>query len=146
MSKTYTGRILLTHSTFKINLVVGDFFKSQKGEMAKWAKKASNLITWLRSKTIILSHLRQLRIEVGLTALAVIRAVLTRWMAHYMAYRRLLELQPQLNLLIVQDATKHPANKIVVTGDAKAKAKAKRMAKLISEEPLFWYNIAWYIL
>ena len=38
-------------------------------------------------------------------------------MAHYMAYQRLLELQPQLNLLIVQDATKHPANKIVVTGD-----------------------------
>ena len=146
MSKTYTGRILLTHSMFKINLVVGDFFKSQKGEMAKWAKKASNLITWLRSKTIILSHLRQLRIEAGLTALAVIRAVLTQWMAHYMAYRRLLELQPQLNLLIVQDATKHPANKIVVTGDAKAKAKAKWMAKLILEEPLFWYNIARYIL
>ena len=102
MSKTYTGRILLTHSTLKINPVVGDFFKSQKGEMAKWAKKASNLITWLRSKTIILSHLGQLRIEAGLTALAVIRAVLTRWMAHYMAYRRLLELQPQLNLLIVR--------------------------------------------
>ena len=69
MSKTYTGRILLTHSTFKINFVVGDFFKSQKGEMAKWAKNASNLITWLCSKTIILSHLRQLRIEAGLTAL-----------------------------------------------------------------------------
>ena len=86
MSKTYTGQILLTHSTFKINLVVGDFFKSQKGEMAKWSKKASNLITWLHSKTIILSHLRQLHIEAGLTARAVIRAVLTRWMAHYMAY------------------------------------------------------------
>ena len=46
----------------------------------------------------------------------------------------------------MQDATKHPANKIVVTRDAKAKAKAKRMAKLILEEPLFWYNIARYIL
>ena len=33
--------------------MVGDFFKSQKGEMAKWLKKASNLITWLRSETII---------------------------------------------------------------------------------------------
>ena len=114
--------------------------------MAKWSKKASNLITWLRSKTIILSHLHQLRIEAGFTALAVIQAVLTWWMAHYMAYQWLLKLQPQLNLLIVQDATKHPANKIVVTGDAKAKAKVKRMAKLISEEPLFWYNIAQYIL
>ena len=68
MSKTYTGQILLTHSTFKVNLVVGDFFESQKGEMAKWSKNTSNLITWLRSKTIILSHLCQLCIEASLMA------------------------------------------------------------------------------
>ena len=36
MLKTYTGQILLTYSMFKVNLVVDDFFKSQKGEMAKW--------------------------------------------------------------------------------------------------------------
>ena len=70
----------------KVNLVVGDFFKSQKGEMAKWLKKVPNLITWLHSKTIILSHLCQLCIEAGLMALVVIQAVLTWWMAHYMAY------------------------------------------------------------
>ena len=46
----------------------------------------------------------------------------------------------------MQDATKHFVKKIVATGDARAKAKEKRMAKLISEEPLFWHNIAQYIL
>lgn len=112
--------------------------------MAKWSKKATVLITWLRSKTIVLSHLRQLRVEAGLTALSVIRAILTWWMAHYMAYRRLLELEAQLRLLIAQDENRRPAEKIVISGDAKAKAKARRMAKLITEEPLFWHNIARY--
>lgn len=113
--------------------------------MAKWSKKATGLITWLCSKTIILSHLRRLRKEANLSTLADMQAILTRWMAHYMAYWRLLELQLQLCLLVTQDATKRPADKIVVAADAKAKAKAKQMVKLISEEPLFWHNIAWYI-
>lgn len=71
--------------------------------MVKWSKKATALITWLHSKTIILAHLCQLQIVAGLIALSVVHAVLTPWMAHYFTYQQVLGLKTQLILLIAQD-------------------------------------------
>jgi hypothetical protein len=79
------------HSPMQINLVVGKYFKSNAGVL-KYANKATQLIAWLRSKTLILAMLHKVRIATNLSPLAVIRAVLTRWKAHYMAYWHLLEL------------------------------------------------------
>jgi hypothetical protein len=70
----------------------------------KYADKAMELITWLRSKTLILAMLHKVRADANLIPLAVIRVVLTRWTAHYMAYWRLLELQPTLESVIANDA------------------------------------------
>jgi hypothetical protein len=86
---------------------------------------AAELITWLRSKTLILGHL----------PLAVIRAIPTRWTAHYTAYRRLFLLS--LKSLAFGDDDKE---KVMVTGDAKAKAKARSMLTII-HNALFWHNL-----
>ena len=92
----------------------------------KYTDKATKLITWLRSKTLILAMLRKVRAAANLSPLAVIRAVLTRWTAHYMAYRRLLKLHPALESVIANDAMQsRDKDKTVVMGDAKAKCKSR---------------------
>jgi hypothetical protein len=107
----------------------------------KYSDKATKLITWLRSKTLVLAMIRKVRAAANLSPLAVIRAVLTRWTAHYMAYRRLLELRPALESVIANDAMQsRDEDKTVVTGDAKAKRKSRRMVKIM-KDPLFWHSL-----
>jgi hypothetical protein len=114
--------------------VVGDFFKSN-AEVLDYTDKASDVITWLRSKTLVLALLH----EKG--AKAVIRAVLTRWTAHYMAYHRLLELRPKLLSILYDDEGLPADQKLIVIGDAKAKAKSRAMSQIIYDG-LFWQALA----
>lgn len=114
----------------QVNLVVGDYFKSDL-DVLKFTDMATQLITWLRSKTRILAHL----------PLSVLRAILTRWTAHYVAYRRLLQLYPSLKGLVLSDLTKNDAEKVLVSGDSSSKRKAREMVAVI-ENPLFWHSIA----
>ena len=114
----------------KINLIVGDYFKSGSNVL-KYTDLATQLITWLRSKTRILAHL----------PLSVLRAVLTRWTAHYVAYRRILQLYPSLKGLVLSDLTKHDTEKVLVSGDSSAKRKAREMVAVI-ENSSFWHSIA----
>ena len=126
-----------------MNLIVGDYFKSQKADIKKWANKAMALITWLQRKTIIMAAICSQHAKNHLSMLAVIRAVISQWAAHYLAYCKLLELHGTLNVVVVNDEEKRAEDKIVVTGDAKAKDKVRKMVKLILDEPLFWHGIAW---
>ena len=80
------------HFQMQINLVVGKYFMSNTGVL-KYADKATQLIAWLHSKTLILTMLCKVCAAAHLSPLAVIGAVLTRWMAHYMAYQCLLKLR-----------------------------------------------------
>ena len=95
---------------------------------------ATQLISWLRSKTRILAHL----------PLAVLRAVITRWTAHYVAYRRLLQLYPSIKGLVFSDLTRPDAEKVLISGDSASKRKAREMLTII-ENPLFWHSIALYV-
>jgi len=111
--------------------VVGDFFKS-KSPLLEYSAKATKLIAWLRSKSLILSKL----------PLSVLRAVLTRWTAHYIAYRRLLQLYNPLKLLVYHDqAHSNERDRIMITGDAESQRNARKMVTII-QDPLFWHNIA----
>jgi hypothetical protein len=123
-------KVLVSDLVVKVNLIVGDYFKSGS-EVLMYTDLATQLITWLRSKSRILAHL----------PLSVLRAVLSRWTAHYVAYRRLLQLYPSLKGLVLSDLTKHDAEKVLVSGDSASKRKAREMVAVI-ETPLFWYSIA----
>ncbi|KAH7919498.1 hypothetical protein BV22DRAFT_1090514, partial [Leucogyrophana mollusca] len=127
----------------QINLIVGDYFKAPVVTIYKdYTKKATELITWLRSKTIVLSLLRDIQVALNQSAqrhrvLSVIRAVLTRWTAHFLAFRRLLDLKWALDILVKQENDRGPGEKKIITGDAAARGKAREMFALI-DSPLFW--------
>jgi len=74
--------------------------------------------------------------------LSVIRAVLTCWTAHYLAFRRLLDLRITLDILVKQERERGNDAKIV-TGDAASRRKAKEMIELI-DDPLMWHTLARY--
>ncbi|EPQ51031.1 hypothetical protein GLOTRDRAFT_49718 [Gloeophyllum trabeum ATCC 11539] len=92
----------------QINLVVGDYFKS-----SEWFFTYADMAN---------------------EALTIIRAVLTRWTAHYLAYRRLLEVKTSLELL-----AEHP--QLYASGDAVSRAKTEKMIPIIKNS-LFWHHLA----
>ncbi|KAF9782369.1 hypothetical protein BJ322DRAFT_1009694 [Thelephora terrestris] len=127
----------------QVNLVVGDYFKSQASVLDS-ADNATELISWLRSKTQILASLREVQVKYGENAVkAVIRAVLTRWTAHYQAYARLLDLHSVLVMVVDMDSRRPEKERCVIAGDAKARKKAKDMVMLIKDNN-FWMSLLRY--
>ena len=104
---------------------------------------ADELITWLRSKTSILALISDACKSVsGVTASSVIRAVITRWTAHYLAYRRLITLRPALMMVVTNDSAQTQYNGVskLVTGNLAARNKAERMVKAITDNE-FWESL-----
>ncbi|KAI9438469.1 hypothetical protein BJY52DRAFT_1129538, partial [Lactarius psammicola] len=127
----------------KVNLIMGDYFKAETIFM-KYSKMALELITWLCSKTYVLAHLQEVQVASGKSPLTVICAVLTRWMAHYLAFSRLLELQHPIRALVNHNAMALPDQKIFTPSGMMAanKKKAHQMTSII-EDPSFWQSLAW---
>ena len=139
----YSDIMFLDCYAHQINLVVGDYFKSETLVLT-FADNATELISWLRSKTQILAAMRDIQTRCGeAMAKAVIRAVLTRWTAHYQAYARLLDLRLVLIMLIDTDSRRPEKDMCVVAGDSKAKRKARDMVTLIKNEH-FWVSLLRY--
>ena len=126
--------------------MVGDYFKS-KAEVLEFTDDATELITWLRSKTLILALLRQVQMVLsGSKAIkAVIRAVITRWTMHYQAFRRLRELHPVIVTVVNDDEERPVRERNVIVGDARSKAKATEMVKLIRNTK-FWEALCVYVI
>lgn len=99
----------------------------------------------MRSKTAILALIRAAQENSGQEKiLTVIRAVLTRWTAHYLAYRRLLELHKILLVVVMNDKLLG-RNSRLISGDKKSKARARRMIAVI-EDPVFWHALARHVV
>jgi len=113
----------------------------------EFADQATELITWLRSKTQVLALLREvqeLQKRLGpLVIKAVIRAVLTRWTAHYLAYSRLLDLRKMLVIMVDADEGRSENEKCVIAGDPRSKRKAEGMVALIRDN-VFWKGLLRY--
>lgn len=107
-----------------------------------WAEHADDLIAWLRKRTYILGILRDVQISLGKTPLTVIRAVITRWTAHYLAYRRLLELQPTISWVIQDDEARGQESRFIAGTKQAARTKGNEMVKLMKNS-VFWESIAW---
>lgn len=111
-----------------------------KAEALEFTDEATELIAWLRSKTLILALLREVQVALsngGGCIKAIIRAVLTRWTMHYQAYRRLRELRNVIVTVVEEDERLPVKESRVITGDTRAKEKAKKMVKLIKNSR-FW--------
>jgi hypothetical protein len=95
----------------------------------------------------VLALIRDAQTKHGRPPLSVIRAVLTRWTAHYLAFKRLLELRKTLAYLVTEDDLKSPSQSQLITGDKKAKIKARAMVALIRDDgDVFWKAIARSVL
>ena len=134
-----------TNHVVQINLMVGDYFKLKAGVL-EFADQASELITWLRSKTLILALLREVQQALpGIENVkAIICAVLTWWTMHYQAFRRLRELRTVITMVVEADEMRPPKERNVIIGDMRAKAKATEMVKLI-RKPEFWDALSVYV-
>ncbi len=95
------------------------------------------MIAWLRSKTYVLALLRdiQLRINPGSAPLTIIRAVLTRWTSHFLAYRRLLQLRYTIMTMVQQDELLSESQ--IITGNAAAQGKAREVISYLQRDG-FW--------
>ncbi|GLB41919.1 hypothetical protein LshimejAT787_1005190 [Lyophyllum shimeji] len=123
----------------QINLIVGDYFGVPYTLLLlDKADDATELITWLRSKTYVLAQVRVIQEVNHFQVLSVIQAVISRWTAHYLAFKRLLELRLPLEMMVRQDRLKDVSQ--ICTGKRKAREKAERMFEVI-EDPVFWHSV-----
>lgn len=129
---------------FQTNLIVGDFFKSDT-EFLQYADKATELISWLHGngKTYILALLREVQQTNSLRILAVIRAVLTRWTAHYLAYCCLFEIHLSLQILVENDEKLELRSQQLLLGDASAREWSQKNIAIIKNSA-FWHALARY--
>jgi hypothetical protein len=125
------------------NLIVGDFFKSD-AEFLQYTDKATELIGWLQGKTYVLALLREVQRTNSLRILTVIRAVLTRWTAHYLAYRRLLEIRLSVQILVENDEKLEPRNQQLLLGDASTRQRSRKNIAVIKHSA-FWHALARYM-
>ena len=76
---------------------------------------------------------------------AVLRIVITRWTAHFLAYRRLLELRQSLGFIVIQEENQPDNEKLIIKGKREAKDHSRKMMKLI-QNTFFWHSLARFVL
>ena len=117
---------------------MGTYFKIVDTWYHEYSKLAEELITWIRSKTLFHAVLKSTHGAMTNTnGLAVLRAVLTRWTSHYLAYCRLDDLRLALQTVVQNDVILPDEKKCVIIGDSRAKEKARSMVVIIND-PRFW--------
>ena len=123
---------------------MGNYFEEKSGVLLD-VDRAVDLITWLRSKTLLLALIRNRYAEnnEGRTK-SVLRAVLTRWTSHYMAFHRLLELRTTIQGIMYEELAKRPEKQMILVGDKKARTRSTQMIAII-QDSLFWHSITRYV-
>ncbi|TFK16929.1 hypothetical protein FA15DRAFT_571127, partial [Coprinopsis marcescibilis] len=138
----YPHVIVLDCYAHQANLIVGDYFRASNDYLIQLTGQACELITWLRSKTILLGLIRTAYADShkGRTK-SVLRAVLTQWTSHFLAFDRLLELEGTLQLVILKDSMEKPDDRKIVIGTTEAKEKATKMIQLVKNTS-FWIGLS----
>ncbi|KAI6010645.1 hypothetical protein BKA83DRAFT_25636 [Pisolithus microcarpus] len=119
--------VIVDCQAHQVNLVVGDFLKCSNSFTA-CAEQATELITWLHRKTIVLAAICDIQIALNATKPVGECVVLT-----------LMELKATLTIMADQELSRLEAQWQIITGDARSKQKAEKMLRLI-KNPTFWYQ------
>ncbi|KAF5350685.1 hypothetical protein D9756_008505 [Leucocoprinus leucothites] len=137
--KKYPSVVVLDCYAHQINLVVGDYFK-HGCDFLEYTDMAESLITWIRSKTMLLGLIQEEQIRQNKRPTTIIRPVLTHWTAHLRAYERLLDTEGVLTAVVATEMGKADADRLFVTGSGKSKEKVISMINII-RNPIFWLNL-----
>jgi len=91
----------------------------------------------------MLALIRQAQQESKAKVFTVLRAVLTRWTSHYLAFRRLLDLKASLIKIAGDEDFRSPADKLFVQGKKESKENARKMLKRINgpNSTKFWADL-----
>jgi hypothetical protein len=109
-------------------------------------RRQSNRVYWLASRqNYVLVLLRAIQETNSLHISSVIRAVLTHWTAHHLAYRRLLEIRLSLQILVENDEKLELRNQQLLPGDASAWEGSRKNIAVIKNNG-FWNALARYII
>ncbi|KXN88697.1 hypothetical protein AN958_06241, partial [Leucoagaricus sp. SymC.cos] len=107
-----------------------------------YAHQATNLITWLRSKTLILGLIQKTQEENNKSATGVIQPVLTRWTSHLRVFQCLLDLRGVLQHILSADCIQPREQQLIYNiSDERGKHKLTEMDKLVMNEN-FWTRLA----
>jgi hypothetical protein len=127
----------------QINLVVGNYLACET-LFVRISREASELISWLRGRTFVLALIRETQASLNKATVSVLRIILTQWTAHFLAFRRLLELRQTLDIIVTQEENRADDQKLIIKGKREAKEQARKMMKLI-QNPVFWHSIARFV-
>src|ERR1700733_471883 len=115
----------------QINLVVGNYLACET-LFLRISREASELISWLRGGTFVLALIRETQVSLlNKSPVSVLRIILTRWTAHFLAYCRLLELRQTLEIIATQEENRPDDQKPIIKGNREAKEQARKMMELI---------------
>lgn len=85
--------------------------------------------------------IRETQVSLNKAALSVLRIILTRWTAHFLAYHRLLELRQSLEIIVTQEENRPNNEKRIIKGKRSAKEHGLKMFGII-KNPMFWHSLA----
>jgi hypothetical protein len=131
--------IILLCWAHQMNLIVGDYLKLRI-DFLQCVNQAVEVVKWFNNHSRALGLLR---VEQEITyrkVLALILPVITRWTAHYLSCRRLLEVSTAIRAC----GLRHKETLVLCAGNkADAKAKARSIIAT-TQDDMFWTRLAKY--
>jgi hypothetical protein len=137
----------------KVNLIVGDVFKSKSSSLVGVLKDVDDVVKWFTAHSRALGILRQAQADRHASEnaaavqrgeepkrrelLTLIYACLTRWTSHYLACSRLVDLEADFKSIAWSKAEEL---KTLAGKKKEAKARAREILRII-QQPSFWDQV-----
>jgi hypothetical protein len=117
----------------QINLIVGDYL-GLRADFLTCVPRALQVIKWMNSHTRALGIFRREQLQTYHKFLSLILPVITRWTAHYLSLRRLLEVEVPMKASWL----KYGEEMIACAGPKADVQEKAREIQVIVEDPQFW--------
>ncbi len=133
--------IVLVCWAHQINLIVGDYL-SLRIDFLTCLPKAFSVIKWMNNHSRALGIFRREQLQTFSKILALILPVITRWTAHYLSLRRLLDIELPMRTCWMKFSG-------VMIECAGPKADVQQKARDIQDivgDPQFWAQVKKYVL
>ena len=128
--------IVLVCWAHQINLIVGDYL-SLRVDFLTCLPKAFSVIKWMNNHSRALGMLHREQLQTYNKTLSLILPVITRWTAHYLSLRRLLDVEIPIKACWM----KYSQEMIACAGPKFDVQQTAREIQAIIEDPQFWAEV-----
>lgn len=133
--------IVLVCWAHQINLIVGDYLSLQI-DFLTCLPKAFSVIKWMNNHSRALGLFHREQLQTYNKTLALILPVITRWTAHYLSLRRLLDIEISIRACWM----KYSKEMIECAGPRADVQQKAREIQAVVEDPQFWAQVKRYVL